>query len=380
MDHLLNLRIARKKSKHDSMGGCLVPTGLSNCAKQNHNYNTLITNLNLIDLSNSRIAEIWGLREVIRGRVQWDIPPEEDRVYKSGLSREEELEIIFKVVRFKWSLRSVATLYNTNISTIRFVCSKFKRREGRLRKLAIIRETPSKRFISDKHIEAVRCYMESNPDKISTISNIKSSIERRADLPSLSKTSIRKILKKHLKYTYKKACKINPRTLLPVNIRKIHESLYIQVALEKKNYEIIYLDEFSLSTRKYVPYNWAPRGKQAYSRPCSQDFTMSFIIAFSRIRFYGIMGTMNTGNSKMFLRFIKNLTKYQSCWTNDDKDRWCIVLDNSTIHTCNEIQEELCELQVRLITIWPYSPFLNPAEKLICWVKEKVNSMMAENR
>ena len=130
MDHLLNLRIARKKSKHDSMGGCLVPTGLSNCAKQNHNYNTLITNLNLIDLSNSRIAEIWGLREVIRGRVQWDIPPEEDRVYKSGLSREEELKIIFKVVRFKWSLRSVATLYNTNISTIRFVCLKFKRRKG----------------------------------------------------------------------------------------------------------------------------------------------------------------------------------------------------------------------------------------------------------
>ena len=52
---------------------------------------------------------------------------------------------------------------------------------------------------------------------------------------------------------------MHPNFILPVNIRKIHEYLYIQVVLEEKEYEMIYLDEFSLSERKYAPYSCAPR-------------------------------------------------------------------------------------------------------------------------
>ena len=54
---------------------------------------------------------------------------------------------------------------------------------------------------------------------------------------------------------------MHPNSILPINIRKIHEFLYIQVVLEEKEYEMIYLDEFSLSERKYAPYSWAPRDK-----------------------------------------------------------------------------------------------------------------------
>ena len=368
------------KSRTDPIDDRLVPFGLSNCAKQDQGYRELIENLKLTELSNERIAEVWGLKAHRRNGLQHNRPQRDDWAYKSGLSSLQESEVVEKAIRSKWSLRSIAALFSTDTSTIKFICNKFKRKET-MREISITtRRADNRSFISWEHIEAVRCYLGANPGRVLTISDIKSSIERTEGLPPLSTTSIRKILKKHLRYTYKRAWKLHPRTSTPTNIRKIHESIYIQITLEERGYEMIYLDEFSLSARKYAPYNWAPRGERAYFRPSNQDFTMSFMIAFSRARFYGIKGTQRSGDSKMFLRFTKNLIKYRWSWDNDDNAKWWIILDNATIHTSKEIREDLRDLKVKMITICPYCPFLNPAEKLILWVKEKIRSKIKEDR
>ena len=165
---------------------------------------------------------------------------------------------------------------------------------------------------------------------------------------------------------------------------------------------MIYLDEFSLSALKYALYNWASSGERAYFRPSNQDFTMSFMIAFSRARFYGIKWTQRSGDSKMFLGFTKSLIKYRwslfcpvppphrgtrgggtgqnRSWYNDDNAKWWIILDNATIHTSKEIREDLRDFKVKMITIYSYCPFLNPAEKLIWWVKEKIKSNIKEDK
>ena len=50
-----------------------------------------------------------------------------------------------------------------------------------------------------------------------------------------------------------------------------------------------------------------------------------------------------------------------------------IICDNATIHKSKLISDFLIENNIRMVTISPYSPALNAAEKIILAIKQKVN-------
>ena len=63
-------------------------------------------------------------------------------------------------------------------------------------------------------------------------------------------STISRILRNELNITYKVLQKRNLKTENSSNIRLFHESLAIQVFLRAKDYELIYIDEFSYSSKK----------------------------------------------------------------------------------------------------------------------------------
>ena len=82
-----------------------------------------------------------------------------DRAYKSGLSYQQESKVVEKAIRSKWSLRSIAALFRTDTSTIKYICNKFKRKEA-IREISITtRRAENRSFISWEHIEAVKIYL-----------------------------------------------------------------------------------------------------------------------------------------------------------------------------------------------------------------------------
>ena len=75
----------------------------------------------------------------------------------------------------------------------------------------------------------------------------------------------------------------------------------------------------------------------------------------------------------LFGTFCIILLRQEKVYLNRDKERYCIICDNATIHKSKLISEFLIANHVSMITIPPHCPALNAAEKLILSIKQKVN-------
>jgi transposase len=53
--------------------------------------------------------------------------------------------------------------------------------------------------------------------------------------------------------------------------------------------------------------------------------------------------------------------------------------DNSSIHKNREVREAMKELNLKILTICPYSASLNPCEKLILAIRKKVKFEVNKN-
>ena len=95
------------------------------------------------------------------------------------------------------------------------------------------------------------------------------------------------------------------------SIIKFYESAMLKTKLEDLGYELMYLDKFSISFRQHTTYGWGPIGKKGFLDVNTDTFDMSFMIGFSKQRFYGMLGTSSSNNSKSFLIFIKNAIEYR---------------------------------------------------------------------
>ena len=95
------------------------------------------------------------------------------------------------------------------------------------------------------------------------------------------------------------------------SIRKFYESAMVKTKLEDLGYELMYLDEFSISFRQHTTYGWGPIGMKGFLDANTDTFDMSFMIGFSKQRFYGMVGTSSSNNSKSFLIFIKNAIEHR---------------------------------------------------------------------
>ena len=59
---------------------------------------------------------------------------------------------------------------------------------------------------------------------------------------------------------------------MPNQIRKFIESALVQVMLIEKDYELIYLDEFSVNFRQKSVYGWGPIGSSGFQQSHNKSF------------------------------------------------------------------------------------------------------------
>ena len=162
------------------------------------------------------------------------------------------------------------------------------------------------------------------------------------------------------------------RSLNAQNVRKFCESAMTQFMLEDLGYELLFIDEFSINFRQRTTYGWAPIGKKGFIDIDTDTFDMSFMVGFSQQGLYGLIGTLSSNNSSSFIRFIKHTIEHRTKTLKVNDWKFIIVWDNASLHTSKEVREYINSTKIIILTINPYSPCLNPAERLILYIKKKV--------
>ena len=99
---------------------------------------------------------------------------------------------------------------------------------------------------------------------------------------------------------------------------------------------------------------------------------MSFIIAASEHKFYGIMGNQGANDHQIFIHFLCEFLEAKLDPVIDDFSKFLLVIDNASIHKTREVQEFASKHRIKLLTISPYSPSLNAAEYFIQSIKAKI--------
>ena len=99
---------------------------------------------------------------------------------------------------------------------------------------------------------------------------------------------------------------------------------------------------------------------------------MSFIVALLDSKFYAIMGVNGTINATIFGLFLERLMKLMQEHKPQNIIRQVLIIDNAPIHKENYIKKLLANASITILTITPYEPSLNTAEKIILVIKSKI--------
>ena len=152
------------------------------------------------------------------------------------------------------------------------------------------------------------------------------------DICQISQSTLRSRLKDTFEMSYKRIKKQTKAATENQNVRRFALAGAMQAKLELLNYELIFIDEFSLSNRSFKFFGWSKRGKSGYFNYISDSFCMSFFVAFSANRFYGIMGTEGTGIAQNFIHFLRKVLQERMKLVSLEMKRFFIILDNASIH------------------------------------------------
>ena len=156
-------------------------------------------------------------------------------------------------------------------------------------------------------------------------------------------------------------------------IRDFFEAAYLQYYLDTHDYSLLYIDEFHISMHAEELYNWSPVNMKALIAVNPSSWTMSFWVALSNRKVEAIIAWSKSINARIFKWFLSDLSKCLRRDANNTKQT-CFIFDNSSIHSNTKIKDYWDKAGLRWITIPPYSPQLNPCEKIIAVIKTKLRS------
>ena len=150
----------------------------------------------------------------------------------------------------KWPIRSIAVKTHVDEDIINEVLSDFmdNLKQAKTRSQAYKLQQKIIRVQNDE--EEIKKWVQALQDQKYTISQIRNSINRyKEDQHKVSYYRIRKTLKNIMELTYKKATIVNKVMKQADRKRRFFEAAKIQMYLEKKNTEIIFIDESSVNAR-----------------------------------------------------------------------------------------------------------------------------------
>ena len=165
----------------------------------------------------------------------------------------------------------------------------------------------------------------------------------------------------------------------PERIRDFIESAYLQIYLEAQGHHLVFIDEFHISMRQVSFYNWSKKGQPAIQIANPDSWVMSFIVGVSWNRVEGILAWTKSITTNIFIKFIKDLIQRFNS-VEDSEALPVFILDNSSVHVNSKSRKFMDESNIRWVSIPPYSPQLNAAEKLIASIKSKIKCCWIEGR
>ena len=87
----------------------------------------------------------------------------------------------------------------------------------------------------------------------------------------------------------------------------------------------MYINEFSLSDHSFKFFGWNEKGKSKFISTISDSFKMSFYVAFSKYKFYGIIGVEGTRTSQNFINFLSKVLKKKKMMNSNEIRQLMIV-------------------------------------------------------
>ena len=122
------------------------------------------------------------------------------------------------------------------------------------------------------------------------------------------------------------------------------------------------------------------RGVKTCLKLYNDQIDMSFIWAISSFKFYGIMGIEGTTTSQSVIKFLEKVWESRNKSKQLLHKKFIFVCDNASVNVSNDVSEFIARSGLRLLTIPPYLPSMNPAEKVISWIKSKLKLMQWESK
>ena len=176
----------------------------------------------------------------------------------------------------------------------------------------------------------------------------------------------------------KKLGAANPKVECPEHRSNLVSWCKTIIGLFEEGFYLIFTDEFLVNRNTISKYGWTPTGMSGRLLKGPVDFKMSFVIAHSQTQIEGIMGTKTTFTQIKYLKFLKKLVEKVKSKQNVPSCKIVIVADNYRFHRASKVREYFIEEEIVCLFIPPYSPEINPCEKLInlvkMYVKDNVNN------
>ena len=195
------------------------------------------------------------------------------------------------------------------------------------------------------------------------------------EIDSIHKSTIIRCLKKDMNFSYKRLERRPAPSTTPEAVRKTLEGALVQQKLEERKVELIFMDEFSVNTRRDKFFGWGKKGWKRYIKTDSNDFSMSFIWALSSRWVFWIFGWNGSITSDEIKYYVKCLASNRNESQEIDDRDFILVYDNARVHVSEAMKEFIQKSKLRSIGIPTYWPVLDPCEKLINATKQHLKSI-----
>ena len=171
---------------------------------------------------------------------------------------------------------------------------------------------------------------------------------------------------------------------LRIPIQKIYQTYENELCFCKSSDKIIMSRFISMSSPSHHDILWTKdgvnKGQKGFISKKEDTTSFSIIIAFSSIRIYGWLWTLETVNSEVMKYYYHNLCSIMNQESNEHSKRSLLVWDNAQVHKSKALKDFILKAKMKLLTITSYSPWLNPTEQLIGWIKARVRNEINSGR
>jgi transposase len=137
--------------------------------------------------------------------------------------------------------------------------------------------------------------------------------------------------------------------------------------------EVLYVDESGVDEFAYREYGWAPKGDKAYGEISGKRYAReSFIAAKSDSKIIAPFCFTGTCDTDLFNAWLENMLKPCLC------PGQVIVMDNASFHKSEKTKSIIESAKCTLLFLPPYSPDLNPIERVWANLKKKIKQIVHE--